>query len=241
MFSKEMEALIAASIEDGILTEQEKRVLVKRAEKEGIDLDELEVYIQSMLQKQQKAKMAAEQPEENKRETWHGKVVKCPNCGDPIEPGIAKCLSCGYAFSGIKANNTAKELAQQLNDINANSQITDKIAAISMAVSSFPIPTTKEDYLELMILLQTGMKTSGNQNINLPAVYKSKLEECISKAQTSFAHDPLVVQQIAQAKQAIEEKIAGDKKNTMIVLGCMAVGGLLILIFIICGFMGCYD
>ena len=54
MFSKEMEALIAASIEDGILTEQEKRVLVKRAEKEGIDLDELEVYIQSMLQKQQK-------------------------------------------------------------------------------------------------------------------------------------------------------------------------------------------
>lgn len=51
MFSKEMEALIAASIEDGILTEQEKRVLVKRAEKEGIDLDELEVYIQSMLQK----------------------------------------------------------------------------------------------------------------------------------------------------------------------------------------------
>ena len=232
MFSKEMEALIAASIEDGILTEQEKRVLVKRAEKEGIDLDELEVYIQSMLQKQQKAKMAAEQPEENKRETWQGKVVKCPNCGAPIEPGIAKCLSCGYAFSGIKANNTAKELAQQLNDINANSQITDKIAAISMAISSFPIPTTKEDYLELMILLQTGMKT--NQSIHLSAVYKSKLEECISKAQTSFAHDPLVVQQIAQAKQAIEEKIARDKKGAMIVLGCMAVGVLLILIFFIC-------
>ena len=232
MFSKEMEALIAASIEDGILTEQEKRVLVKRAEKEGIDFDELEVYIQSMLQKQQKAKMAAEQPEENKRETWQGKVVKCPNCGAPIEPGIAKCLSCGYAFSGIKANNTAKELAQQLNDINANSQITDKIAAISMAISSFPIPTTKEDYLEIMILLQTGMKT--NQSIHLSAVYKSKLEECISKAQTSFAHDPLVVQQIAQAKQAIEEKIAGDKKVTMIVLGCLAVvGGLLILLFFI--------
>ena len=239
MLSKEMEALIAASIEDGILTEQEKRVLVKRAEKEGIDLDELEVYIQSMLQKQQKAKMAAEQPEENKRETWQGKVVKCPNCGAPIEPGIAKCLSCGYAFSGIKANNTAKELAQQLNDINANSQITDKIAAISMAISSFPIPTTKEDYLELMILLQTGMKT--NQSIHLSAVYKSKLEECISKAQTSFAHDPLVVQQIAQAKQAIEEKIADDKKGAMILLGCMAVGGLLILIFFICSFMGCFD
>lgn len=240
MFSKEMEALIAASIEDGILTEQEKRVLVKRAEKEGIDFDELEVYIQSMLQKQQKAKMAAEQPEENKRETWQGKVVKCPNCGAPIEPGIAKCLSCGYAFSGIKANNTAKELAQQLNDINANSQITDKIAAISMAISSFPIPTTKEDYLEIMILLQTGMKTSYNKTL-LSAVYKSKLEECISKAQTSFAHDPLVVQQIAQAKQAIEEKIAGDKKGAMIGLGCMAVGGLLILIFFICSFMGCFD
>ena len=44
MFSKEMEALIQATLEDGVLEDHEKAALIKRAQKEGIDLDELEIY-----------------------------------------------------------------------------------------------------------------------------------------------------------------------------------------------------
>ena len=53
MFSKEMEALIEATLADGQLTDQEKTALISRAEKEGVDLNELEIYIQSILQKRQ--------------------------------------------------------------------------------------------------------------------------------------------------------------------------------------------
>lgn len=35
MFSKEMEALIEAALQDGVLTDQEKTVLLKRAQREG--------------------------------------------------------------------------------------------------------------------------------------------------------------------------------------------------------------
>lgn len=54
MFSKEMENLIQATLEDGVLEENEKAALIKRAQKEGVDLDELEIYINSLLQKRQR-------------------------------------------------------------------------------------------------------------------------------------------------------------------------------------------
>ena len=52
MFSKELENLIQATLEDGILEDYEKAALVKRAEAEGVDLAELEIYINSILQRQ---------------------------------------------------------------------------------------------------------------------------------------------------------------------------------------------
>ena len=55
MYSKEMEALIEATLADGKITEKEKEALVRRAENEGIDLTELEVYIDSILQKRSQA------------------------------------------------------------------------------------------------------------------------------------------------------------------------------------------
>ena len=46
MFSKELESLIQATLQDGLLTDQEKAVLIRRAQNEGVDLDELDIYIQ---------------------------------------------------------------------------------------------------------------------------------------------------------------------------------------------------
>lgn len=47
MFSKELENLIQATLEDGVLEDYEKAALVKRATAEGVDLTELEIYINS--------------------------------------------------------------------------------------------------------------------------------------------------------------------------------------------------
>ena len=55
MFSEELKELIDITLQDGVLTDQERAVIVKRAQKEGIDVDELEIYIQSLLQKRNQA------------------------------------------------------------------------------------------------------------------------------------------------------------------------------------------
>jgi len=54
MFSKELENLIQATLEDGILEDYEKAALQKRAQTEGVDLTELEIYINSIMQKRKR-------------------------------------------------------------------------------------------------------------------------------------------------------------------------------------------
>lgn len=54
MYNEKIEELINAALTDGILTEKEKLVLYKQAEKEGIDLDEFEMVLNSRLAKIEK-------------------------------------------------------------------------------------------------------------------------------------------------------------------------------------------
>lgn len=126
MFSKEMEALIEATLEDGVLTDQEKRVLFKRAEKEGIDIDELDVYIQSILQKRHRAN--AKKAEEEYRKSMVGDVRRCPACQKPVPVGDAICPHCGITFdTGDKGNDFVLQLREEIAKIEEryNSQIKD--------------------------------------------------------------------------------------------------------------------
>lgn len=117
MFSPEMESLIEATLQDGILTEQEKNVLIKRAQNEGIDIDELDVYIQSILQKRHQAEAAEDA--ENDRRSKMGSLKKCPNCGHPIQSGAVVCPACNYAFNVTGHQNTvAVELQKELREIS---------------------------------------------------------------------------------------------------------------------------
>ena len=51
MFSEELKQLIEAAVTDGKVTEKEMKVISRRAKAEGADMDELEIYIDSCIQK----------------------------------------------------------------------------------------------------------------------------------------------------------------------------------------------
>jgi uncharacterized membrane protein YebE (DUF533 family) len=51
MFSERLEFLIHNAVEDGQVTEKERAAIIRRAQTEGEDLDEVDIYIQSLLQK----------------------------------------------------------------------------------------------------------------------------------------------------------------------------------------------
>lgn len=170
MFSKEMEALIEATLQDGMLTDQEKAVLVKRAQKEGIDVDELDVYIQSLLQKRQQEQSEKRNQKEEELEKEKAKAIGpvCPKCGKQVAPLTLKC-DCGYEFTTSKSVSSAQVLFDKLGSVRLSSSEECEIAsAVQMEqdakrqnfltnkkidiISVFPVPNTKEDIIEFLAL-----------------------------------------------------------------------------------------
>ena len=97
MFSKELEALIEATLADGVLEDNEKAALVKRAQAEGVDLGELEIYINSIMQKRMQTKTAEEEARDNAAAAAKKEAVgrTCPHCGTVIPPLAEQCPGCG--------------------------------------------------------------------------------------------------------------------------------------------------
>lgn len=217
MFSKEMEALIEATLQDGVLTDQEKAVLVKRAEKEGIDVDELDVYIQSLLQKRHQAD--AEEDAINDMKSKIGDMKRCPICGGIIQPGYAVCPHCGNALRTEEVSSIVETLSQKLleedqalkEEMNKphgwlHEQSSDKEASINRKftiITGTPVKNNRGDLLELLAFTKAkadkkapkdgcvrAFKGAVCDGENLGFAYWCLFETCIGLAQASFSDDP---------------------------------------------------
>jgi hypothetical protein len=106
MFSERLENLIKATLQDGVLTEQEKATLIKRAEAEGEDIVEVDIYIQSLLQARQqeldkikkKERYEREKIETEEQKTRDAIMRKCPVCGEVITGISNVCPHCNHVL-----------------------------------------------------------------------------------------------------------------------------------------------
>ena len=170
MFSKELENLINATLEDGVLEEYEKAALVKRAQAEGVDLTELEIYINSILQRRKRERTKAEEARQEiidkKKEEAYGRV--CPNCGKQVNSMTLKC-DCGYEFTNNAVRSSVQILADKIEKItNEASKIRNeddregkKTKEIVDAITIYPVPNTKEDIIEFCAMAISNSKTRG--------------------------------------------------------------------------------
>lgn len=172
MFSKELESLIQATLEDGILEDNEKAALVKRAQNEGVDLDELEIYINSILQKRKRELNEKKESEysqiEKEKKAALGKV--CPKCGRQVAPLTLVC-ECGFEFIEHKKTESAVEkLANKIDEINSSEtrwREEDEDARkrkdqeILDVIMMFPVPNTKEDIIDFLALATPNSKLRG--------------------------------------------------------------------------------
>lgn len=175
MFSKELENLIQATLEDGVLEDYERAALVKRATAEGVDLTELEIYINSILQKRKKEHDLAENGKQEKidqkKKEEFGRV--CPNCGRQIPPMTVKCV-CGYEITTPSNSvSSVQILSKKLSEITLTESEEKEIEEADPAekkglrekfiadkkidiISTFPVPNTKEDIIEFLALSVAG-------------------------------------------------------------------------------------
>ena len=103
LFSARLEALINSALQDGVLTEQEKAILKKRAEAEGEDWDEVEMIINARLAERQPIPQVKNGVEEivtdQNKKVRKSTSVQQANCSDDIQTtkdGLEKKLESQY-------------------------------------------------------------------------------------------------------------------------------------------------
>ena len=109
MFSDELETLIQISIADGVLTDQEKAVLIKKAAEEGVDINQLDIYIQYLMSQKQSEENAANM--ERIRSSKVGTAKKCPHCGGLVPELVDVCPHC----KGLITAEADEELTEIIN------------------------------------------------------------------------------------------------------------------------------
>lgn len=113
MLTPELEQLIQYALADGVLTDKERAVLMKKAEAAGADLDEFEMILEAKVHEAKKAAASAAPKASNKE----GEMKKCPHCGTPITSFRTTCQECGYEFRNLEAVKSAAVLFEQIKSL----------------------------------------------------------------------------------------------------------------------------
>lgn len=105
-FPKDLTELVEEYLTDGIISSKERDVLLKKAEKMGVNVDEFDLYIDAQ---QQKVDQSIDATARKKR------GATCPFCGGPVPQLVDKCPHCGQ-FITAQASEELKEILEKLED-----------------------------------------------------------------------------------------------------------------------------
>lgn len=225
IYGNYMEHLIDMALADGELTEKEKQVLFKKAEANGIDLDEFEMVLDARLYERQKATQAVQSTTQGAapKSEKYGDVRKCPSCGAIVESFTTRCPDCGHEFSNIGTVSSFNLLSSKLEALENKKKGTiwgvikdesiDK-QKVSL-INSFPVPTTKEDILEFVSMAAPLAKPATKlmifsgldaQQYSIAKAWKSKCEQVIMKARFSMKEDKSTLAEIEKYAQDLKIK-----------------------------------
>lgn len=133
----------------------------------------------------------------------HGTMRTCPNCGASIGSFSGKCPECGYIFSNVSGNSTVKELQRELAKIRKTNSsalgsyfgIDNKTERLVTLIKNFPIPNSKEDFIEFITLCLTNISYDNVNSLSqgsddkIRNAWKAKSKQIITKAKLLFPDD----------------------------------------------------
>lgn len=122
-----------------------------------------------------------------RKTVFEGEMHKCPNCGEVLKSFASSCPTCGYEVRGTKSSQSIREFALRIANAETDAQ---KISVIR----SFPIPNTKEDVFEFIILAATNFSAEQSLSDNgikkdVSDAWLTKIEQSYQKAKLLFSGD----------------------------------------------------
>ena len=189
----DIEKLITIAKESGEVTEKQKEIILRKAEKLGEDVDEVEMLLES-IRPNQVIKEPIKAPE---------KRMKCPNCGAIISGFSLSCPECGFVFQ----QETSSENRTALETLSKSLQNTKGPKEKAAIINSFVIPNTKESLIQLLIMAYSNYDTG--RNVEDEVVRRAWLSKAVHAYQLLKAQ---ASDDVDVAKQLEKYKILDDKR-----------------------------
>lgn len=177
------------------------------------------------------------QPQMQRKKVFEGDIHICPHCSEPLSAFDLVCPACGREIRNRKVSTAVQQFANEIAELEAErtspfiptsegaengklsrnarrrarEQIDRKIAS---RIQNFPIPNTKEDLFEFLILSLSNISedrysdriSKGQKTIS--DAWKSKSEQAYQKARTSFGKTP----EFGEIKAIYEEKRKNEEQ-----------------------------
>lgn len=207
MLSPELQSIIDAALADGNITDKERAIILKRAQREGFDPDEVELLLDAELQKreqQMQQPVVPQTPQEVSNQSNYSD-------GNPTEILQNKI----YALQQKIEHNRNEEAEVKRQNLNAekksgffgfgkkkketqddrwameDSYVSERkslMQAICDAVKNFPIPKEKEELYEFITYLK-GEAISADKFYK--KAFKDKFRASLEKASVLYSQDQL--------------------------------------------------
>lgn len=181
----------------------------------------------------------------NKREiVFEGTIHKCPNCGEVLNSFVANCPACGFELRSVKNSGAVAELSKKLEEIEMKRNAEMELKYMKLAgwygtanvgfsptdeqkislIKNFPIPNTKEDLYEFLILSKSnigisnsGINTASNAGYAISNAWKSKFEQAYLKAKLLFKDDERMIE-IDKMREDINKTTTHSNLSFLIIL-----------------------
>lgn len=182
-----------------------------------------------------------QEPENERKQVFDGVIHKCPACGETWNSFSSVCPNCGYELRDAKSSNSISNFVVNLAKAKNEKE---RIEFIKM----FPIPNTKEDILEFMIIAFSNFDPRFYaRNLDRDDehdAWLTKIEQAYQKAKFSFKNDSTFVD-IQEKYDEIKKSIQTEKHKAngfFPSLGRFARNhkGLMIPLYIILGMLAFY-
>lgn len=233
IYDEDLENFIQLALEDGELKEKERKVLLKKAEAKGIDLDEFEMYLDTKFARKSGQVASSEPQSATSGDSKNAAIRICPNCGKRIPASKPVCPGCGWEIdTEADCQSAVYRLSQELKNRSLLNFQTEY-----NVIRSFPIPRAKNDLLELTIYFKTRCLSDFKDEIwDEEDACVQKYKECILKAKQYYSNDADFIPLIKDFDEELAENEARKSKRRRIIgivsgIVGLAVIGLLVWYF----------
>lgn len=124
-----------------------------------------------------------------RKQEFVGTIRKCPSCGAEVPAFAVTCPACGHELNDAKVSDSLKKFQEGLIKYEGKQE--------RDFVASFPIPNTREELGNFMLMLASILNTdleNGADSLRVSA-FKSKFDEVKSKININFPeNDPIKIE-----------------------------------------------